>query len=243
TRAQAESMVRLAEVKGSADDVALEVESLVEGSSAGERGLAALREIVADIRAAGVPDQRFVLDLSIARGLDYYSGLVIETMLDDLPGIGSVCSGGRYDDLASVYINQRLPGVGASLGLDRILTALEELAEPALTSAVAPILIVQFDQARRHDYLRLASRLRAVGVGAEFYPEPRKIATQLKYADARGFPWALVVGSREFDAGIGQLKDLQRRTSLEVPLGDERFESGVMAALGMSPHVATHASS
>jgi histidyl-tRNA synthetase len=145
---------------------------------------------------------------------------VFETFLDKLPGIGSVCSGGRYDNLAGLYTKEKLPGIGASLGLDRLLAALEELGQVAKVSTPAPVFLAFFDAARLHDYLRLAAEIRRSGVGVEFYPEPKKLGAQLKYADRRGFRLAVVVGADEWSAGTCQIKDLASGQSTTVPLAE-----------------------
>src|SRR5262249_2784726 len=144
-------------------------------------GIARLRELLAVAQAAGVPDGRVRIDLSICRGLDYYTGTIYETFLSDLPGIGSVCSGGRADNLASKYTKQVLPGVGASLGLDRLVAAMEELKHPLITgqSTPAQVLVVNFDAARLGDYQRVARLLRAAGVATEVYPDAKKVGQQL----------------------------------------------------------------
>src|SRR3974377_1823771 len=120
----------------------------------------------------------------MARGVDYYTGTIYETFLTDLPGIGSVCSGGRYDNLASLYTKQVLPGVGASLGLDRLLAAMEEMNLLAQAHTPAPGLIVQFDAEQIGAYQRMARQLRSDGIGVEVYPEAKKIGPQLKYAES-----------------------------------------------------------
>ena len=164
------------------------------------------------------------LDVSIARGLDYYTGTIFETFLNELPSIGSICSGGRYDNLAELYTNQELPGIGASLGLDRLLAALEKLGLVEKVATPAPVFIPYFDEARLHDYLRLAAALRAAGIGVEVYPEAKKLGQQLKYADRRGFRIALIAGQNEFDKGVCQVKDLQRGEKKDVPLGGDYAE-------------------
>ena len=116
-------------------------------------------------QGAGLPAERIALDLSICRGLDYYTGTIYETFLTKLPKIGSVCSGGRYDNLAGLYTKQQLPGVGASLGLDRLLAGMEELNLLQKTTTPAPVFIVQFQAERLGDYQRLARTLRAAGIG------------------------------------------------------------------------------
>lgn len=220
TATQAEEVLALAALEGEDEAVLAGLRPLVAGSELGERGVAELEQVLAGAEAGGVPAGRLVLDVSIARGLDYYTGTIYETFLDELPGIGSCCSGGRYDDLASVYTKQRLPGIGASLGLDRLLAALEELDRLPARGATAPVFVALFEAERVHDYLALAARLRAAGIGVEVYPEPRKLGAQLKYADRRGHRLAVVIGGREWEAGVAQLKDLASGESVDVPLDD-----------------------
>lgn len=218
TPEQAREVLRLAALSGSNDEILRQVEPLVAGSERGQEGAARLAEVLAGARAAGVPEDRVQLSVSIARGLDYYTGTVFETTLDALPTIGSVCSGGRYDNLAGLYTSQELPGVGASLGLDRLLAAMEELGMVERVATPAPVFIAYFDRDRLHDYLRLAAALRAAGIGVEVFPEPKKLGQQLKYADRRGFRVALIAGSKEFESGTVQVKDLARQAQQDVPL-------------------------
>ncbi|MEX0679387.1 MAG: histidine--tRNA ligase [Pirellulales bacterium] len=220
TPAQAESVLALAEIEGTSDEVLKALGRLVKGSETGQSGVAKLADLLAAVLAAGVDPRRIRITPSIARGLDYYTGTVFETFLDRLPAIGSICSGGRYDNLAGLYTKQQLPGIGASLGLDRLLAALGELGTIEKVSTPAPVFLAFFDAARLHDYLRLAARIRAAGVGVEFYPEPKKLGAQLKYADRRGFRLAVVVGGDEWAAGTSQIKDLQSGQSTTVPLAD-----------------------
>ncbi|HEX4131787.1 MAG TPA: histidine--tRNA ligase [Pirellulales bacterium] len=218
TDTQAKQVVELADLKGTNDAVLARLEPMVAGSEKGQEGLAKLGELLRAARAAGIPAERLQLDVSIARGLDYYTGTIYETFLADLPAIGSVCSGGRYDNLASLYTNQEYPGIGASLGLDRLLAAMEELGMVEKVSTPAPVLVVYFVENRLHDYLRLARAVRAAGLGVELYPEAKRVGQQLKYADRRGFRWALVVGEDEFAAGTCQVKNLSTGQSTTVPL-------------------------
>ncbi|MFH1023750.1 MAG: histidine--tRNA ligase [Planctomycetota bacterium] len=180
-------------------------------------GIVRLKELFAVAAAVGVPEERFVFDPTIARGLDYYTGTVFETFLGELPGIGSVCSGGRYDNLAGLYTKQVLPGVGASLGLDRFLAALEELGRLETTSTMAPVFIVLFDAGRLADCQRMGRHLRAKGIGAEVFPEAKKIGPQLAYAAKRGFRIALIAGPDEFAKGVWQVKDLTSGESVLIP--------------------------
>jgi histidyl-tRNA synthetase len=229
TAEQAQGVLQLSEISGGNDEVLRQAEPLLKGSETGQSGLARLREVLDGAIAGGVPEERLRLDLSIARGLDYYTGTVFETFLDALPGIGSVCSGGRYDNLAELFTTQELPGVGASLGLDRLLAAMEELGMVEKVSTPAPVFIPLFDKDRLHDYLRLAAALRAAGIGVEVFCDPKRLGDQLKYADRRGFRIALIAGGNEFQAGVCQVKDLHSGEKQDVPL--EANAASIIAAV------------
>lgn len=221
TQEQSAQVLQLAELRGTNDDILKQLEPLVGGNEVGEAGVSRLQEIISGVRAAGVPDENIKLDVSIARGLDYYTGAIFETFLDDLPKIGSVCSGGRYDNLAGLYTKQQLPGIGASLGLDRLLAAMEQLKMIEQVRTPADILIPFFDKQRLHDYLRLAALLRRHGYAVEVYPDPKKLGQQLKYADQRGFRFALIAGGDEFSANTVQLKNLQSKQSVTCSLEND----------------------
>jgi histidyl-tRNA synthetase len=229
TAEQARDVIKLAEIEGTNDTVLAQLDSLVAGNELGQAGVSRLREIVAATSAAGVSPQRLKIDAGIARGLDYYTGTIYETFLGALPDLGSICSGGRYDNLAELYTNQKLPGIGASLGLDRLLAGMEELGLLPKVSTPAEVFIPYFDAARLHDYLRLASKLRAVGLGVEVFAEPKKLGQQLKYADKRGFRAAIIAGENEFAAGSVQVKNLANTASETVVLSESGEE--LIAAL------------
>ncbi len=218
TPQQAAEVLRMAGLSGSNAEVLAALEPLVAGSEKGQEGVARLADLLKAATAAGVAEARIRLDVSIARGLDYYTGTIFETFLDRLPTIGSVCSGGRYDNLAALYTNQELPGIGASLGLDRLLAAMEELGLVPKVGTTAQVFIPYFAAERLHDYLRLAAQLRAAGIGVEVYPDAKRLGQQLKYADRRGFRVALIAGEDELAAGQCQVKDLQAGTSQTVKL-------------------------
>jgi histidyl-tRNA synthetase len=218
--AQADAVLTLAETTGTNAEILDKLDAFF-APSPNERaaeGIRRLRELLAVAKTAGVPDDRIRIDLSICRGLDYYTGTIYETFLTDLPGIGSVCSGGRYDNLASKYTKQVLPGVGASLGLDRLIAAMEELKHPLLTGQTTPaqVLVVNFDAARLGDYQRVARQLRAAGVSVEVYPDAKKVGQQLSYAEKRGFKFALIAGPAEFEQGVWKVKDLAKREETAV---------------------------
>ena len=198
----------MAQLKGTPDSILSQLDTMLEGSETGQLGLQNLRDLFACTSQCGWPDGRVVLDVSIARGLDYYTGTIYETILGDLPGIGSVCSGGRYDNLAELFTAQPLPGVGASLGLDRMLAALEELGRTRKTSTPAPVLITMLDPQYVPQYLLLGRLLRQQGLGVEVYPEAKNMGLQMKYADRRGFRFCVIAGAEEFAAGHWQVKDL-----------------------------------
>jgi histidyl-tRNA synthetase len=209
-------LLGMAGLSGEPRTVLTALEVLVGGSATGRAGVAALGYLLDGLAQAGVADGRVVIDPSIARGLDYYTGIVLESFLDDLPTLGSICSGGRYDDLAGLYTKQSLPGVGASLGIDRLLAGLEELGRLELVETPAEVFLVYFDEARLGDYLRIAATLRAAGMAVELYPEPKRVGQQLKLAAKRGHRLAVVIGSDEFAAGRAQVKDLVAQTASTV---------------------------
>ncbi len=216
TAEQASTILKLAQIAGSNDEILTQLDQLGAGNELATVGVARLREVIELVSA--VPGQQGVvqIDPSIARGLDYYTGIVLETTLDDCQ-IGSICSGGRYDNLADLYTKQELPGIGASLGLDRLLDAMEDLGMVAGASTPAQVFIPYFDAARLADYLKLAAELRSAGLNVEVYPEPAKLGKQLQYADRKKFRVALIAGEREFAAGECQVKNLATTESKTVP--------------------------
>jgi histidyl-tRNA synthetase len=184
-------------------------------------GVQQLRELLAVAKALDVPENRIRIDLAIARGLDYYTGTIYETFLQAMPGIGSVCSGGRYDNLASLYTKQVLPGVGASLGLDRLLAALEELGKLDKTSTPAPVIVFCMAMECLGDYQRIGRMLRTAGIGVEVYPDAKKIGQQFQYAERRGHKVALIAGPGEFAKGVCNVKDLAAKEQKDnVPEGE-----------------------
>jgi histidyl-tRNA synthetase len=216
--AQAGRVLELAGMKGTNTEILARLERDFGGNAKAAEGIRRLREVVGVAGIAGIPEERLKIDLSIARGLDYYTGTIYETFLSDLPGIGSVCSGGRYDNLAGLYTKQTLPGVGASLGLDRLLAAMEKLNLLPKAATPAPVLVVQFSPEQLGEYQRMARTLRAEGIGVEVYAEAKKVAQQFKYAESRGFRVALIAGPDEFVQGVWKIKDLAKREETTVAL-------------------------
>jgi len=210
TAEQAARVLEIADLAGPADEVLSRLERPVGKSEQGRLGVERLRQVMSASVAAGVPGERLVIDVSIARGLDYYTGTIYETFLSDLPRIGSVCSGGRYDNLAGLFTSQPLPGVGASLGLDRLLDAMQDLGMLSQAATPAAVLMTVFDEKHLGDYLRAARQLRGAGIATEVYPEAKRIGQQLKYASRKGCRVAVIAGDEEFNNGTWQVKDLDR---------------------------------
>jgi histidyl-tRNA synthetase len=217
---QSERILAAIQLADANDSVLARMRTLVATNQRAHEGIERLSELLSAVSAAGIPAERVRVNISIARGLDYYTDTVFETILDDASSIGSVCSGGRYDDLAGLYTNQQLPGIGGSLGLDRLLAAMEEMGMIETVRTPAEVFIPYFDRAHLGDYFRLAATLRAAGLAVEVYPEPSKLGKQLQYADRKGFRVAIIAGEREFAANECQIKDLKTTKSTTVPLAE-----------------------
>ena len=165
------------------------------------------------LAAFGVPDDHFMIDLTIARGLDYYTGTVYETVMTDHPEIGSICSGGRYDNLAEYYTDKQLPGVGISIGLTRLFFVLDDqgMLNEELLTAPADVLVLPMTE----DFspaIAAATTLREAGIRTQLYTENKKFKQKLSYADKLGIPYALLLGEDEINAGKVAVKDLTTGT-------------------------------
>ena len=223
---QADAVLQLTTLQGNNAEVLKQLAPLCEGNELACAGLAEMQQLIEATVAVGITDDHFQIDVSIARGLDYYTGAIFETFLNDLPGIGSVCSGGRYDNLAQLYTKQELPGIGASLGLDRLLTAMQELEMIPPTRTTADVLIAQFESSNLNDYLRIAASLRRQGIATEVFPEAKKIKAQFKYADRRGFQAVILAGKDELTSGELNVKWMADGQQSEFPLSDDNVELG-----------------
>jgi histidyl-tRNA synthetase len=175
-----------------------------------------LREVLTLIHAFGVPESHYCLNLSIARGLDYYTGTVYETTLNDHPQIGSNCSGGRYENLASHYPKSKLPGVGISIGATRLYWQLREAGLLKGGRSTVQALVAQMEETELPRYLALATELRAAGGQTEVGGEPGQLWKQLKYADRAGIRFVLVLGSDEIAKDTVTVKDLRKQDQFEV---------------------------
>lgn len=174
-----------------------------------DQGIAELGTVVGYMEAFGVPGDHFAVDLTIARGLDYYTGTVYETVMLDHPEVGSICSGGRYDNLAEYYTDKQLPGVGISIGLTRLFFVLQDqgLLSPDLLTAPADVLVLPMTEDLTAA-ISLATALRQAGVRTQLYTERKKFKAKLSYADKLGIPFAVFLGEEEVDAGTATVKDL-----------------------------------
>lgn len=202
-------------------DALARLDALGEGNEALREGVSELREVLELVRALGVPESAYALNFSIARGLDYYTGTVYETTLNDYPQIGSICSGGRYENLASHYTKSKLPGVGISIGLTRLFWQLREaglLGNSAGSTVQAMVALM--DGQSLTDALEIARRLRAAGINTEVQMEARKIGKQFQYASRAGIRFVALAGDDEKARGVVAVKDLLREEQFEVPLED-----------------------
>jgi len=202
-------------VKG--DAIGAQLDNLSIAHPLVAEGVSELRQVFGLMAAQGVDEASYALDLSIARGLDYYTGTVYETLLDDHPGLGSICSGGRYDDLASLYTSSRLPGVGISIGLTRLFAQLQQIGVMKTSESTVSVLVTLLDEAGLDYNLELATGLRQAGVNTEAVLEPARLGTQLKYADRAGIRLALICGEEERLAGTVVIRDLSTKSQQEVP--------------------------
>ncbi|OPZ12251.1 MAG: Histidine--tRNA ligase [Alphaproteobacteria bacterium ADurb.BinA280] len=201
---------------GHADALA-KLAALGQGTETFNLGLAELREVLELVRAFGVPESHYAINLSIARGLDYYTGTVYETTLNDYPQIGSICSGGRYENLAGHYTRSHLPGVGISIGATRLFWQLREAGLIKTAESSVEVLVSQMDEARLPEYLALATQLRRAGINAEVQLEPKKIARQFQYADRAGIRFVLMLGDDEAERSVVAVKDMRKQEQFDVP--------------------------
>ncbi len=198
-------------------DAVARLDALGQGSDTFNEGIAELREVLALVKALGVPESDYCLNFSIARGLDYYTGTVYETQLDDYAQIGSICSGGRYESLASHYTKSKLPGVGISIGLTRLFWQLREAGLVAgVDESSVQAMVALMDEAQLGDALDIARRLRAGGINTEVQMESRKLAKQFQYAARACVRFVALAGEDELARGVVTVKDLLREQQFEV---------------------------
>ena len=206
--AAADEILKFIAITGSNAEVISALEGYVGRNEVFDLGLGELKAVCENLGAFGVPEKNFAVDLTIARGLDYYTGTVYETTLLDHPEIGSVCSGGRYDNLAGYYTNQQLPGVGISIGLTRLFYVLDEqgLLNPELPSAPADALVLPMGEIG--PAISLAETLRSYGLRVQLYGEQKKFKQKMAYANKLGVPFAVLLGEDEISEGMCSVKNM-----------------------------------
>jgi histidyl-tRNA synthetase len=191
--------------------------AFLKGSEVGHQGCVELREVYQAALAMGVPDDVLMVDPTIVRGLDYYTGTVFETFLKDLPAFGSIMSGGRYDGLIGLFAGEEVPAVGISVGIDRLISALEELEVLPKGRAAAAALVTIFDAESRGYSMRIAAELRRAGVAAELYMDPgAKLAKQMKYASRKGIPIVIIAGPEEEKEEVASLRLMESGEQIRV---------------------------
>ena len=230
TEAQAEEILKFIAITGTNDQVLAALEGYAGRNEIFDLGLEELKAVTRNLAAFGVPEENFAVDLTIARGLDYYTGTVYETTLLDHPEIGSVCSGGRYDNLAGYYTERQLPGVGISIGLTRLFYVLDEqgLLNLQLPSAPADALVLPMtsDPAPA---IALAQALRAGGIRVQLYGEQKKFKQKMAYADKLGVPFAVLLGEDEIAEGVCSVKDMV--SGQQVKLSPQEAAAYIKASL------------
>lgn len=201
-------------ITGSNDEILSALKALGIDSEQFDDGVSKLETLIGALRVMGVPEARFQIDLKIARGLDYYTGTVYETILNDYPEVGSVCSGGRYDDLAGYYTKTALPGVGISIGLSRLFSKLREV--PGLIQAnrqsPADVVVMPITDEQNDYAISVAATLRNAGIATMLYTEPDSLKEKLRYANRMGFAYVVLVGEAEAKAGTVTVKDMAARS-------------------------------
>ena len=210
TDGQADEILKFIAIRGTNAEVLAALEGYLGKNELFDQGVEELKAVTANLSAFGVPEENFAVDLTIARGLDYYTGTVYETTLLDHPEIGSVCSGGRYDNLAGYYIDKALPGVGISIGLTRLFYVLDEqgLINSQLPTAPADALVLPMT-ADPGPAIALAESLRSTGLRVQLYGEQKKFKQKMAYADKLGVPFAVLLGEDEIAEGVCSVKDMQ----------------------------------
>ena len=217
---QIKNIIDFIEIEGTSDQKIEKLENLGIQNETYKKGVEELKTVIKNVKLFGVPESNFTVDLTIARGLDYYTGTVYETFLNDYRELGSVCSGGRYENLAEYYTNKSLPGVGVSIGLTRLFYKLNELnIIKAEKKSVADILIIPMVE-NLEEPIKLATKLRNVGINTEIYLNDKKLKAKFKYADKLEIPYVIVIGEDEIKSGEITLKDMKTGEEEKLPIDE-----------------------
>ena len=218
TQDQADEILKFIAIKGCNGEVLAALEGYRGRHALFDTGLDELRTVTKYLAAFGVPESHFAVDLTIARGLDYYTGTVYETTMLDHPEIGSICSGGRYDNLAEYYTDKQLPGVGISIGLTRLFFVLEDQGylNQDLNTAPADVLILPMTE-DLSPAISLATTLRDAGIRTQIHGEQKKFKQTISYADKLAIPYVVFLGEDEIRAGVAAVKDLRTGEQVKLP--------------------------
>ena len=208
-------------IKGSNDEV---LKALNEQNIADERyqaGVSELGAVIGYLRRFGVAEENFRIDLTIARGLDYYTGTVFETMLNDYPSMGSICSGGRYDNLADYYTDQKLPGIGISIGLTRLFYQLKENGlVKSNAGSLAKVIMIPMGEDDMNEAIAVAAKVRGAGIPADVYYQQKGMKQKMKYAAKLGIPYAAIIGESERASASVMLKNMATGEQEAVPVSE-----------------------
>ena len=222
-----EKIIAFIKIDGTTDEKIEKLENLKIDNEIYKKGVQELRDVVNYIRMLNVPENNFNVDLTIARGLDYYTGTVYETFLNDYRELGSVCSGGRYENLAENYTDKKLPGVGVSIGLTRLFYKLNELNIIKVEKkSISDVLIIPMTE-NMNVPMSLASSLRELNVNTEIYLNDKKIKAKIKYADKLKIPFVVVIGDDEIESKKVKVKNMETGEETETELNAEDIERNV----------------
>ena len=230
SEADADEILKFIAIKGTNEEVLAALDGYTGRNETFDQGLIELKTVVGYLAAFGIPAENFAVDLTIARGLDYYTGTVYETTLLDHPEIGSVCSGGRYDNLAEFYTDKQLPGVGISIGLTRLFYVLGEqgMLNPELPTAPADVLILPMTE-DLSPAIALATQLRQAGIRTQLHCEQKKFKAKMSYADKLAIPYVIFLGEDEISAGVVACKDMKSGEQTKLPVSEtiDRIKAGL----------------
>lgn len=216
-----EKIINFIKIDGNSDEKLSKLQNLQIENETYKKGVEELAEVIKDIRLFRIPEQNFTVDLTIARGLDYYTGTVYETFLNEYRELGSVCSGGRYENLAENYTDKKLPGVGISIGLTRLFSKLNELnLIKAEKKSVSDVFIIPMTENMQVP-LKLATDLRNLNVNTEIYLNNKKIKAKMKYADKLEIPYVVVIGDEEIESKKIKLKNMTTGEEIELDFNAE----------------------
>ena len=213
-----EKLLRLLQIEGDAEKILSQLNQQLNDFETACEGISNLKELIDYISILGVPEEFYRVNVAMVRGLEYYTGPIYETIVEE-PKIGSITGGGRYDELIGSFSKQGYPATGTSFGIERIIDVMEEfdMFPTTVGKTVTQVLMTVFDDDLMEESLKLATQLRRGGIRTEVYFRPGKISTQLKYADSKGIPFAVILGSDELEAGKAAVRELASREQKDVP--------------------------